>query len=64
MNEENQIDLATALAEAMASDGHEVTYMDLLDYLAVLGIKLTRDEDGDASTAYLLEIIESAESLE
>lgn len=64
MRDENQVDLATTLAESMAQDGHEVTYLDLLDYLAGLGIKLTRDEEGAASAAYILDLGQSEDSLE
>lgn len=64
MRDENQVELATALAESMAQDGHEVTYLDLLDYLAGLGIKLTADEDGDASAAYVLDLGQPEDPLE
>lgn len=58
-DDENQVELAQALAETMAEDGHEISHLDLLDYLAMLGLKLTKDEHGHASTAYVLELGDS-----
>ena len=64
MAEDNQVALAKSLAETMAEDGHQITYLDLLDYLAILGLKLTADQHGDASTAYILDLGDSSESSE
>lgn len=51
-----QVEYAKMIAEEMQVDGFDVTYLDLLDYMAIVGVMFTTDWDGDASEAYTDEV--------
>lgn len=50
------IDMAKEVADNAEDSGDEISYLDVLDYLASTGLTLTRDLVGLASDAYQLEM--------
>jgi hypothetical protein len=64
--ESNQVELAESVLDFINGDmimDEEwfLSVPDLLDALASAGVKLTKDEAGDASTAYLYHLTETNE---
>lgn len=51
-------DYADSLANLMAEDGNEVNGLDLLDYLAILGLTLVESATNEASQAYIQALTE------
>ncbi len=53
MTDTNQSEASEQLAQELQTNGHDITYLDLLDALASTGLCLALDKDNAASADYM-----------